>query len=102
MSAHKTILVTGSTDGLGRRVVEELARPGMHILVHERDTGRGAAVVHAVEQAGGNARFFEADFASLGDVHRLADAVHVECSHLDALAGISKLGLAAAVKLNRM
>ena len=93
MSAHKTILVTGSTDGLGRRVVEELARPGMHILVHGRDTRRGAAVVHAVEQAGGTARFFEVDFASLGDVHRLADAVHAECSHLDALvnnAGISK------------
>jgi len=59
MSAHKTILVTGSTDGLGRRVVE---------------------------QAGGTVRFFEADFAYLGDVHRLADAVHVECSHLDALS----------------
>ncbi|WP_205856107.1 SDR family NAD(P)-dependent oxidoreductase [Phytoactinopolyspora endophytica] len=93
MSKDRTILVTGSTDGVGRRVVEKLAAPGVHLLVHGRDTARGKAVVSSIERAGGSATFFEADFDSLADVRRLAQAVQAEHTQLDALvnnAGISK------------
>ncbi|MFC6486543.1 SDR family NAD(P)-dependent oxidoreductase [Nitratireductor sp. GCM10026969] len=93
MTADRTILVTGSTDGLGRRVAEKLAGPGIHILVHGRDASRGEAVVNSIAQAGGSARFFQADFASLADVLRLVEAVQSECARLDVLinnAGISK------------
>jgi NAD(P)-dependent dehydrogenase (short-subunit alcohol dehydrogenase family) len=95
MSAARTILVTGSTDGLGRAVVEKLAGPGVHLIVHGRDAVRGAAVVASVERAGGSATFFEADIASLAEVRRLAEKVQAEHTQLDALvnnAGISKPG----------
>ncbi len=35
--ADQTILVTGSTDGLGRRVAEELVKLSARVLVHGRD-----------------------------------------------------------------
>jgi NAD(P)-dependent dehydrogenase (short-subunit alcohol dehydrogenase family) len=93
MSTARTILVTGSTDGVGRRTVERFASPGAHLLVHGRDARRGKAVVAAVERAGATATFLEADLASLAEVRGLARAVREECSHLDVLvnnAGISK------------
>jgi len=93
MSADRIILVTGSTQGLGRRVVEGLAQPGTRILVHGRNASRGAKVVSALQREGASAIFLEADLASLEEARRLADAVHKECTHLDVLinnAGISK------------
>lgn len=94
MSTARAILITGSTDGLGKRVAEKLAAPGIHILVHGRDPARGKAVVDSIESAGGTAQFFEADFASLAAVRRLAQAVQAEHAQLDVLinnAGIAKI-----------
>ncbi len=90
----RTILITGSTDGLGKRVAEKLAAPGIHLLVHGRDAARGKAVVDSIESAGGTAQFFEGDFASLAAVRRLAQAVQAEHAQLDVLinnAGIAKV-----------
>lgn len=95
MPKDRTILITGSTDGLGRRVAEKLAAPGVRLLVHGRDAGRAKAVVNSIERAGGSARFFEADLASLAGIHRLAEAVLADCAQLDVLinnAGIAKVG----------
>lgn len=95
MSRDRVILVTGSTDGLGRRVAEKLAAPGVHLIVHGRDTARGKAVADSVARAGGSAKFFAADFSALSEVRRLAEAVRAEHAQLDALinnAGIAKAG----------
>jgi len=90
MSSDRTILITGSTDGLGKRVAEMLAAPGTHLLIHGRDAARGRAVVDSIERAGGSAEFFAADFASLAAVRELAEAVET----VDLLinnAGIAKV-----------
>jgi NAD(P)-dependent dehydrogenase (short-subunit alcohol dehydrogenase family) len=95
MARDRVILITGSTDGLGRRVAEKLAAPGVHLLVHGRDAARGQAVVDAVTRAGGSAKFFAADFSALSEVRRLAAAVAAEHAQLDVLinnAGIAKPG----------
>jgi NAD(P)-dependent dehydrogenase (short-subunit alcohol dehydrogenase family) len=94
MPTARTILITGSTDGLGKRVAEKLAAPGIHLLVHGRDAARGKAVVDSIERVGGTAQFFEADLASLAAVRRLAQAVQAEHARLDVLinnAGIAKI-----------
>jgi short-subunit dehydrogenase len=44
-STTATILVTGATDGLGRRVALELAERGAIVLLHGRDRGRCEAVL---------------------------------------------------------
>ena len=41
----KTVLITGSTDGLGREVAIRLGMLGAHVLVHGRNAQRGAEVV---------------------------------------------------------
>lgn len=74
-TGKRTILITGSTSGMGRRLAERLASPGTTILVHGRNRQRGEEVLKAVEDAGGTARFYAADFSSLADVRNLADAV---------------------------
>ena len=42
--ADQTILITGSTDGHGRRVAEELVKDGASVLVHGRDPDKVARV----------------------------------------------------------
>ena len=68
----KTALITGSTDGVGRRVALRLGEAGARVLVHGRDRGRGEEVVDEIKAAGGTACFHAADLSSLAQVRRLA------------------------------
>src|ERR1700723_2090843 len=73
----KTVLITGSTDGVGRYVAERLAAQGWRVIVHGRDRTRGEAVVACITQQGGDARFLAADLASLAEVRSLSDVMLV-------------------------
>jgi NAD(P)-dependent dehydrogenase (short-subunit alcohol dehydrogenase family) len=75
--AEQTILVTGSTDGLGRAVAAELAARGADVIVHGRDPERTRAAAEAV----GAVRSIVADLSSLAEVRRLAE----EAGELDTL-----------------
>jgi NAD(P)-dependent dehydrogenase (short-subunit alcohol dehydrogenase family) len=88
----KTILITGSTDGVGRRVAERLGAMGATVLIHGRDHARGAKVVEDVRAAGGTARFYPADLASLAEVRRLADAIRSDHQGLDVLINNAGIG----------
>lgn len=92
----KTILITGSTDGVGRRVAERLAKPGNTILVHGRNRERGESLVRAIHDLGGTASFYAADFASLDDVRRLAEEVQRDHARLDVLINNAGIGVAGA------
>ena len=84
--AGKTVLITGSTDGLGREVARRLAAEGAHVIVHGRNADRGKAVVDEITTGGkGSARFYQADFASLAEVRTLADAIARDYPRLDLL-----------------
>ena len=75
-AGQRIALVTGSTDGLGREVARRLAAEGAHVIIHGRNAERGKAVVDEITTGGkGSARFYQADFASLADVRRLADDI---------------------------
>jgi NAD(P)-dependent dehydrogenase (short-subunit alcohol dehydrogenase family) len=84
--AGKTVLVTGSTDGLGRELALALAADGAHVIVHGRNAERGQAVVAEIEAAGkGSARFVAADFSSMQAVREFADAIAASTPKLDLL-----------------
>lgn len=90
------MLVTGSTDGLGREVARRLAATGAHVIVHGRNAERGQALVSEIEADGrGSARFYAADLATLANVRQLANAIMRDYDRLDLLvnnAGIWLLG----------
>jgi NAD(P)-dependent dehydrogenase (short-subunit alcohol dehydrogenase family) len=87
----KTVLVTGSTDGVGRVVAKRLGEQGWRVLVHGRDRGRGERVVAEIKDAGGAADFLAADplfpcrgtaagrFGAAG--HEAARSSHQQCRH---------------------
>jgi NAD(P)-dependent dehydrogenase (short-subunit alcohol dehydrogenase family) len=83
---RRVILVTGSTDGLGREVARRLAAGGAHVIVHGRNRERGTALVEEIERAGhGSATFHAADLADLAEVRRLGDTILREYDRLDIL-----------------
>ena len=45
----KTVLVTGSTDGVGRYVAGELAKQGARVLIHGRDAARANALIDEIK-----------------------------------------------------
>ena len=92
----KTILVTGSTDGVGRYIAQRLAAAGWRVIVHGRDRARGEAVVERIAQQGGEARFLAADFSSVAEVRSLADAVRQGAEALGALVNNAGVGTSGA------
>ncbi len=89
----KTILVTGSTDGVGRLVARQLADQGARVFIHGRNSQRGEQVVEHIQTAGhGSAVFLSADLSSLAEVRRLADLVRQDCDRLDLLINNAGIG----------
>jgi NAD(P)-dependent dehydrogenase (short-subunit alcohol dehydrogenase family) len=89
----KTVLVTGSTDGVGRYVAFEMASAGARVLVHGRDRQRAKQLLGQIEEAGGkDAAFYPADFSSLAEVRQLAQTILQNHSRLDLLINNAGIG----------
>jgi NAD(P)-dependent dehydrogenase (short-subunit alcohol dehydrogenase family) len=84
---QETILVTGATNGLGKRVVWELAQRGAALLLHGRNRERLQAACEEVGEETGSEklRYYLADFSSLGDVRELAGRILTDEERLDVL-----------------
>jgi NAD(P)-dependent dehydrogenase (short-subunit alcohol dehydrogenase family) len=89
-----TVLVTGSTDGLGRALALELAAGGATVLVHGRDPVKGEETVRAIREATGSDRlsFYLADLSSLSEVRGLAEQVLAEHDRLDVFVNNAGIG----------
>src|SRR5260370_35263993 len=72
----KTVLITGSTDGVGRYVAAQLAAAGAKVLIHGRDKARGQSLADEIKRAGhAEPIFYQADLSSLAASRQLANAV---------------------------
>jgi NAD(P)-dependent dehydrogenase (short-subunit alcohol dehydrogenase family) len=89
----KTVLVTGSTDGVGRYVAARLAAAGAKVLIHGRDSGRGKALADEIKREGrGEAAFYQADLSSLAGARGLAEAVLADNKRLDIFISNAGIG----------
>ena len=89
----KTVLITGSTDGVGRYVATKLASAGAKVLIHGRHAGRGKALANEIKREGsGEAVFYQADLSSLASVRQLADAVLADNERLDIFISNAGIG----------
>lgn len=86
----KTILVTGSTDGIGLLTAQRFASGGHTVLLHGRSEAKLAA---AATQIGGQTESYVADLSITTDVQALAAAIRRKHDQLDVLinnAGVLK------------
>jgi NAD(P)-dependent dehydrogenase (short-subunit alcohol dehydrogenase family) len=89
----KTVLITGSTDGVGRYVASRLAASGAKVLIHGRDAARAEKLVDEIKHEGrGEAVFYQADLSSLAGARRLAQSVLAENDRLDIFISNAGIG----------
>jgi|SRR5215468_6462829 len=101
--ADKTVLITGSTDGVGKLVALRLAAEGARALLHGRDEKKGEDVLRAIRDETGNDRleYYQADFSSLDDVGRLAEAIEAKHDRLELLINNAGIGPTTRGKVKR-
>lgn len=89
----KTILITGSTDGIGLEAAKALAADGHKILLHGRNTAKLSAI-KANHSALTKSEAYQADLSSLKSVENLAEAIEAKHVRLDVIinnAGVFKI-----------
>lgn len=87
MNGKKTILVTGSTDGIGKQTALELAEMGHRVLIHGRNKRKcESAIEYILNQVpDADLGYFISDFASLDEVRSMAEKINSEIETLDVL-----------------
>jgi NAD(P)-dependent dehydrogenase (short-subunit alcohol dehydrogenase family) len=89
----KTVLVTGSTDGVGRYVAAQLAAAGAKVLIHGRDRARAETLADQIRKQGHiEPVFYQADLSSLAGCRQLADAVLAGHKRLDVFISNAGIG----------
>lgn len=85
----RTMVITGSTDGIGRAAALALVRRGARVIVMGRDPRRTADVAAELgaegRSAGGVAEPLAGDLGSLAEVRRVAAELTARCPRLDVL-----------------
>lgn len=87
MSNAKTILITGSTDGIGLLTAKTLAKRGHTVLLHGRSESKLAKAKSALLEVTDPSRVeaYAADLSVLGDVEKLSSAINARQTTLDVL-----------------
>ncbi|NKI31810.1 SDR family NAD(P)-dependent oxidoreductase [Croceivirga thetidis] len=91
----KSILITGSTDGIGKLAAKKLAREGHQIYIHGRNKEKIEGTIDEIRKESGSMKVFgaQADLSNLKKVKAFAEKTAFQLSKLDVLinnAGVFK------------
>ncbi len=91
----KTILITGSTDGIGKLAGLKLAKEGHRVLLHGRNASKLSRVLEATKKETNNDQIdgFVADFSDLQQVSKMGEDLIEKIGQVDVLinnAGVFK------------
>jgi 3-oxoacyl-[acyl-carrier protein] reductase len=93
----KTAVVTGGSRGIGRAIVERLARDGAGVVFnYAQSVDAAAEVVRAVEETGGSVRGVQLDLAEPGAAERLMEIAEEHLGGLDILVNNAAMNFAVA------
>ena len=81
----KTVLVTGSSKGIGAGIAMKFALEGAIVLVHGRDRAQADEIAHAIVRQGGRAHVVLGDLLDDAAVARLLDSARQQAGPIDIL-----------------
>jgi NAD(P)-dependent dehydrogenase (short-subunit alcohol dehydrogenase family) len=100
--AGESVLVTGSTSGIGEQVAITCAREGARVCVHGRHVERGRAVVRTITDAGGTAVFVPADLSDEAACAALVDEATSRLGGLSVLVNNAAAGSGGASPVGKV
>lgn len=97
----KVILITGSTDGLGKLIAKHLSKQDATVLLHGRNTEKGKKLVDDLynQTRNNKLKYYNADFASLQEVKSLSKELYSDYKQIDIL--INNAAIASIKNKNR-
>ena len=85
-SDQPTVLVTGSTSGIGKRMAEKYASKNYHVIVHWRNEKRGTQLRDKLSSvSSGTIEFYKEDFSNHEDVFEFATRIKREYDAINIL-----------------
>jgi len=92
---NKIVLITGSTDGIGKQTAMDLAEMGAKVIVHGRSEEKAQSTTNEIKTKTGNGKieYSVANLASLEDIRKMSEDLHQRFEKIDVLinnAGVYK------------
>ncbi|MCC2095333.1 MAG: SDR family oxidoreductase [Hyphomicrobiales bacterium] len=86
--AGKACIVTGAGQGIGRATARRFAAEGARVIVAERNEESGVATASQIADAGGEARFVQADVATFEGADALMEACVSAYGAINVIANV--------------